>query len=43
MMYTLANHVYINHDDRNLTQDVIVNGLKSGLDFDPALGKIIFE
>lgn len=42
MMNTLANHGFINHDGRNLTEDVIVNGLKNGLNFDPALGKIMF-
>lgn len=43
MVNTLATHGYINHDGRNLTEDVIVNGLKNGLNFDPALGKIMFE
>lgn len=43
MMNTLANHGFINHDGRNLTEDVIVNGLKNGLSFDTLLGKLMFE
>lgn len=43
MMNTLANHGYINHDGRNLTEDVVVNGLFDGLNFDKELGKIMWE
>lgn len=43
MMNTLANHGFLNHDGRNLTRDVVVNGLKDGINFDPALGEIMFE
>lgn len=43
MMNTLANHGYLPHDGRNLTESVVVAGLKNGLNFDEALGKIMFE
>lgn len=43
MMNTLANHGFINHDGRNLTRDVIVNGLQAGISFDPALANIMFD
>ncbi|KUI72246.1 Putative sterigmatocystin biosynthesis peroxidase stcC [Cytospora mali] len=43
MMNTLANHGYLPHDGRNLTEANVINGLKNGLNFDPALGKIMFQ
>ncbi|ROW02524.1 hypothetical protein VMCG_06115 [Cytospora schulzeri] len=43
MMNTLANHGFLPHDGRNLTETNVVNGLKNGLNFDPALGKIMFQ
>lgn len=43
MMNTLANHGYLPHDGRNLTETNVVNGLKNGLNFDPSLGQIMFS
>ncbi|KAK7730358.1 hypothetical protein SLS53_009058 [Cytospora paraplurivora] len=43
MMNTLANHGFLPHDGRNLTETNIVNGLRKGLNFDPALAKIMFQ
>lgn len=43
MMNTMANHGFIPHDGRNLTEENIVNGLKEGLNFAPALGKALFN
>ncbi|CAN8100860.1 unnamed protein product [Discula destructiva] len=43
MLNTLANHGFINHSGKNLTEAVVVAGLGAGLNFDPALGKLMFE
>ena len=43
MMNTLANHGYIPHDGRNLTESNVINGLKNGLNFDPSLAEIMFQ
>ena len=43
MMNTLANHAFLPHDGRNLTEDVVVNALNSALNFDKALGAVMFE
>lgn len=43
MMNTLANHQFLHHDGRNLTQEVVVNALHKALNFDPFLGNIMFE
>ena len=43
MMNTLANHGFLPRDGKNLTEDRVVHGLNAGLNFDPALGKIMFQ
>ncbi|KAM0544102.1 hypothetical protein ACHAPJ_011984 [Fusarium lateritium] len=43
MMNTLANHGFLPHDGRNLTEETVVGALKRGINFDEALGKIMFE
>lgn len=43
MMNTLANHGFLPHDGKNLTQDVVVNALSDALNFDPDLGTIMFQ
>ncbi|KAF9878230.1 hypothetical protein CkaCkLH20_04268 [Colletotrichum karsti] len=43
MMNTLANHGFLNRDGRNLTQEVVVNGLKQGLNFNESLGTLMFQ
>ncbi|KAK2626466.1 hypothetical protein QTJ16_003641 [Diplocarpon rosae] len=43
MMNTLANHGFISRDGKNLTKEVVVNGLSQGLNFDPALATIMWE
>ncbi|PQE11899.1 sterigmatocystin biosynthesis peroxidase stcc protein [Rutstroemia sp. NJR-2017a BVV2] len=42
MMNTLANHGFLNRDGKNLTQDVVVNGLSAGLNFNTSLATIMF-
>lgn len=43
MMNTLANHGYLPHDGRNLTQDAVVSALKNGINFDEGLGTLMFQ
>ncbi|KAF4470461.1 Chloroperoxidase [Fusarium albosuccineum] len=43
MMNTLANHGFLPRDGKNLTEEAVVGALKRGLNFDEALGKIMFE
>jgi hypothetical protein len=43
MMNTLANHGFLPHDGRHLTEEIVVSALKKGINFDEALGKIMFE
>lgn len=42
-MNTLANHGFLPHDGKNLTEDKVVHALNSGIGFDVALAKIMFE
>ncbi|KAM3071899.1 hypothetical protein ACMFMG_008366 [Clarireedia jacksonii] len=42
MMNILANHGFLNRDGKNLTQDIVVNGLITGLNFDTSLATIMF-
>jgi hypothetical protein len=42
MMNTLANHGYLNRDGKNLTQEVVVNALSAGLNFNTTLATIMF-
>ncbi|KAI0601599.1 Chloroperoxidase [Biscogniauxia sp. FL1348] len=43
MMNTLANHGFLPHDGRNLTREVVIGGLKAGLNFNETLGGIMFD
>lgn len=43
MMNTLANHKFLPHDGKNLTKEVVVAGLAAALNFDPALGSLMFD
>lgn len=43
MMNTLANHGFLPHDGKNLTESAVVNGLKDGLNFSPDLGALMFQ
>ena len=43
MMNTLANHGFLHRDGLNLTEDVVINALKDGLNFDTSLSKTMFK
>lgn len=43
MLNTLANHGFLPHDGRQLTQGAIVDGLAKGLNFDSSLGELMFQ
>lgn len=43
MMNTLANHGFLPHDGKNLTQEVVTKGLEDGLNFDAALTRVMFN
>ncbi|KAF3765124.1 Cloroperoxidase [Cryphonectria parasitica EP155] len=43
MMNTLANHGFLPHNGRNLTEDAVVAGLKNGLNFAESLGQVMFQ
>lgn len=43
MLNTLANHGFLPHDGRQLTQDAIVDGLAKGLNFDSSLAELMFQ
>ncbi|KAH8890361.1 Cloroperoxidase [Thozetella sp. PMI_491] len=43
MMNTLANHGFLPHDGKNLTQDVVVSALGNALNFDSNLATIMFN
>lgn len=43
MMNTLANHGFIPHDGKHLTRDVVMTGLRNGLNFNEDLGSIMFD
>lgn len=43
MMNTLANHGFLPHNGKNLTQEVVTKGLGDGLNFAPALTEIMFK
>ena len=43
MMNTLANHGFLPHDGKNLTREVVVNGLSAGLNFNASLGSLMFD
>ncbi|KIW56940.1 hypothetical protein PV05_05552 [Exophiala xenobiotica] len=42
-MNTLANHGFLAHDGKNLTEGKVVHALNSALGFDEALAKIMFQ
>lgn len=42
-MNTLANHGILPRDGRNITREVIIKGMKQGLNFDSALATIMFD
>lgn len=43
MMNTLANHGFLHRDGLNLTEDVVINALKDGLNFDKSLSETMFK
>lgn len=43
MMNTLANHGFLPHDGKDLTEDKVIHALGSALGFDEALAKIMFQ
>lgn len=43
MMNTLANHGFLHRDGMNLTEDVVINALKDGLNFDTSLAETMFK
>nr|ANZ54408.1 heme-thiolate peroxidase HTP4 [Leptoxyphium fumago] len=43
MMNTLANHGFLPHDGKNLTQEVVTKGLGDALNFDAALIQVMFK
>ncbi|TDZ24899.1 putative sterigmatocystin biosynthesis peroxidase stcC [Colletotrichum orbiculare MAFF 240422] len=43
MMNTLANHGFLPHDGRNLTQDTVVSALNEALNFNQSLGTLMFQ
>ncbi|KAK3937390.1 Chloroperoxidase [Diplogelasinospora grovesii] len=43
MLNTLANHGFLPHDGKNLTQEVITTGLGNGLNFDASLTVVMFN
>lgn len=43
MMNTLANHGFLPRDGRNITLENAVHALTTGLNFDPAVAKIMWE
>ncbi|KAL7625736.1 hypothetical protein AAE478_004959 [Parahypoxylon ruwenzoriense] len=43
MLNTLANHGFLPHDGRDITKEVTVNAVASALNFEPALGEVLFE
>ncbi|KAJ2905668.1 Cloroperoxidase [Zalerion maritima] len=43
MMNTLANHGLLPHDGRNITKEVAVDAFNQGLNFDQALGELMFD
>ena len=42
-MNTLANHGYLPHDGKILTEDVVVHALNSALNFNTSLGSLMFK
>lgn len=43
MLNTLANHQFLPHDGRNLTETAIIDAVTSALNFNASLGTILFE
>ncbi|KAI1087167.1 Cloroperoxidase [Rostrohypoxylon terebratum] len=43
MLNTLANHGFLPHDGKNITQDVTVNALGSALNFNSSLATLMFQ
>lgn len=43
MMNTLANHGFLPHDGKNLTEEVVVHALQAGLNFNTSLGSLMFQ
>ncbi|KAF4472266.1 Cloroperoxidase [Fusarium albosuccineum] len=43
MLNTLANHGFLLHDGRAMTEEAVVTGLKKGLNFEESTGKFIFK
>lgn len=43
MMNTLANHGFLPRDGKNLTREVVINGLSTGLNFNASLSSLMFD
>jgi hypothetical protein len=43
MMNTLANHGFLPHNGRNITEANIISGLGAALNFDSALASLMFR
>ena len=43
MMNTLANHGILPHDGRAITREVVIKGMKQGLNFDSTLAVVMFD
>lgn len=43
MMNTLANHGFLPHDGKDLTEPTVVEALSTALNFDEALATLMFK
>ncbi|KAG2412819.1 hypothetical protein HFD88_010376 [Aspergillus terreus] len=43
MLNTLANHGFFPHDGRNITRDVVIDGLGAALNFNSSLASLMFD
>lgn len=43
MLNTLANHGFLPHNGRNLTKNVVVDGLGAALNFNSSLASLMFD
>lgn len=43
MMNTLANHDFLPHDGKDITQDALTDALSAALNFNASLSALMFE
>lgn len=43
MMNTLANHEFLPHDGKDITQEVLIDALSGALNFNSSLSALMFE